>query len=127
MLIATLSALMGLAALAQAGGNSGVSVELENNSVGVYEGSLDAEKNSRCNGGRRVVVYHDEDDDGVDSSDFKIGSATSKRSGDFRVEGPQAPPGDTVIAVAKRKKLGHRKHKVTCFEGEGSTKALSAP
>jgi hypothetical protein len=96
------------------------SISLENGSPGVYEGSVRSKK-AACETGRKVTVFHDENDNGLDKSDFRIGSDTTDSGGNYVVRGNQAPAGDTIIATVgiKKRKTG------VCKEKEVDAIALS--
>ena len=75
--------------------------------TGIYSGVVRG--NRACRKGRRVQVWHDSD------PPFLIGTATTDSSGAWQVEGPAPPDGDSIYAVAKRKKLrSGRRHKHKC-------------
>jgi hypothetical protein len=97
-----------IAAAASAGVESGkrlnTTLTLENSLPGQYEGLLSS-KRAACEASRRVAVFHDENDNGLDPSDYRIGSDKSNANGEYEVHGNQAPAGDTIIAKVSRKKL----------------------
>jgi hypothetical protein len=96
------------------------SISLVNAEAGVYKGKVTSAK-AACEKGRKVTVYHDENDNGLDPSDYRIGSDRTGKSGAYTVQGNQAPAGDTIIATVKRKKLKAG----VCKEKEVDAVALS--
>ena len=76
---------------------AGGRLTLQNPEFGVYEGNLESEK-AGCEKRRRVTVYHDQNENGYDPSDYRIGSDKTNRKGDYEVNGDQAPAGDRIVA-----------------------------
>jgi len=77
-------------------------ITLKNPQFGVYTGKATSSDNA-CKRKRKVTVRHDQDGDGYDRRDFKIGTDRTNRRGVYRVNGNQAPTGDQIAAkVAKR-------------------------
>ena len=81
----------------------GGTLSLTNPAAGEYAGKVSGVA-GKCKRGRNVTVRHDEDEDGYDNGDFKIGSDRTNRRGRYEVTGPQAPPGDQIAAKAARKR-----------------------
>ena len=98
----------------------GSKITLSNGIPGDYEGAVSSKKEG-CVKGRSVSVYHDQNKNGVDQSDFKIGTSRTDKDGEYLIQGNQAPEGDTIIAVAKSRKLGKRH---SCRKAQKSEKAL---
>jgi hypothetical protein len=96
-------------------------VTVVNRMSGFYEGKVRSSVDA-CESRRVVVVYHDENDNGLDQGDFRIGEGTTTKSGSYVVRGNQAPRGDTVIVLLISRKLpsGTR-----CKGAEDDTAALS--
>jgi hypothetical protein len=83
------------------------SVSLKNSAFGVYKGKVKADKPCAVN--RSVEVWHDTNGNGQvdgDPPDFKIGETKSKRRGEYKIKGNQAPAGDNLIVVVKSKESG---------------------
>jgi hypothetical protein len=108
-------------AIARAGKRITTALTLRNAEPSAYEGEVRSKKRV-CEGLRKVRVYHDENDNGIDSSDYLIGSDKTNLAGEYDVHGNQAPPGDTIIAYASRRKL---RSGTVCKAGEVSAIALS--
>lgn len=96
-------------------------ISLSNTESGVYEGTVSSKK-AACRKQRRVKVYHDQNKNGDDGSDYRIGRDTTNRKGDYEVIGSQAPKGDSVVAVVSSKHLRDGTH---CEEAEKTIAALS--
>jgi len=77
---------------------------LRNVKVGVYEGYVESDP-LPCEARRLVTVFHDQNRNGVDKSDYRIGSDKTDKNGEYEVEGNQAPLGDRIVAQVKRKIL----------------------
>lgn len=100
-----LSATVGVAVVLGASGanaGGGGDLTLANPAPTQYKGKV-ANTSRKCKKRRNVTVRHDEDEDGYDRGDFKIGSDRTNRRGRYEVNGPQAPPGDQIAAKAKPK------------------------
>jgi hypothetical protein len=80
------------------------SLTLKNTQSTVYEGVAQS-KRPACESRRTVTVFHDENRNGLDGADYRIGSDTTSNNGAYRVVGNQAPPGDTIIALVARRTL----------------------
>jgi hypothetical protein len=78
---------------------------LTNPEPGVFRGRVES-KNARCEPRRTVVVYHDDDANGIDQGDYEIGTDRTNEVGRYEVVGSQPPEGDPVIARVARRKLG---------------------
>ena len=113
-----LAGALALSALAMAGSKPEIdaTVKITNPATGTYQGKVKPEKRKRCQK-RNVTVYHDENENGADDSDYVIGSTKSDRKGKWTVHGNQAPAGDTVVAVAEEKETSRQ----ICTEAEGET------
>jgi hypothetical protein len=74
-----------VAGSALAGAKLNTTLTLENSTPSLYEGLLSS-KRLACESNRRVGVFHDENDNGLDPSDYKIGSDTSNRKGEYEVQ-----------------------------------------
>jgi hypothetical protein len=96
-------------------------ITLQNKVAGSYSGEVKSQV-PKCEKERSVTVYHDEGDDGLDDTDFQIGSAQTNKHGKYKVHGNQAPAGDTVIAVVEEDELSE---KLLCKEDDVKIKALS--
>jgi hypothetical protein len=122
-LLAVSIALVGAAALAVtafAGDSVKSKVTVSNAIEGQYIGEVTSE-DPKCLK-RKIYVFHDENNNGVDDSDFEIGRTKTSSDGGYLMTGkPQAPSGDHVIAVATKRKKGS----VVCKRTEGDTTALS--
>ena len=79
-------------------------ISLYNVRDGHYEGAVDSEDEA-CERKRTVRVFHDQNKNGIDPSDYEIGDDRTDREGEYEVVGNQAPPGDTIIARVERRKL----------------------
>lgn len=77
---------------------------LRNAKEGLYEGYVETD-NLACESRRPVTVFHDQNRNGVDKSDYRIGSDKTDKYGEYEVEGNQAPKGDRIVAQVKRKTL----------------------
>jgi len=77
---------------------------LRNSEPEIYEGFVEADRAS-CERRRKVAVFHDQNRNGVDKSDYRIGSDKTDREGEYEVEGNQAPMGDRIVAQITRKTL----------------------
>lgn len=96
-------------------------ISLSNSETGVYEGTVTSKK-AACRKQRKVKVYHDENENGVDRSDYRIGKDTTDKKGNYEVVGNQAPMGDAVIAVVSGKRLADG---TRCEDAEEKIAALS--
>jgi hypothetical protein len=96
-LAATLAAVVAVGGAFGEGNVGGGRLTLHNPEYGVYEGNLESEK-AGCEKRRRVHVYHDQNKNGYDPSDYHIGSDKTNRKGDYEVNGNQAPAGDQIVA-----------------------------
>ena len=95
-------------------------VTLHNQVAGVYFGKVSSEVPD-CKPKRNVTVWHDEDADGVDEDDFKIGSDKTDRKGKWEVRGNQAPAGDRIIAEVLEEKVDHG---LLCHDDTDTSRAL---
>lgn len=96
-------------------------ISLSNSEAGVYEGTVSSKK-AGCRKQRRVKVYHDQNENGVDRSDYRIGKDLTDKKGNYEVNGNQAPMGDDVIAVVSGKFLPDGTH---CEDDDKTIAALS--
>ena len=101
-----LVALLAAGAFAAVAFAAGSSVSLTNPDPGVYQGNVSS-GNDKCEPNRKVIVRHDEDRDGYDRSDYKIGSDTTNGKGAYEVRGNQAPRGDQIAAKVTKKELAN--------------------
>ena len=102
VMLAVLLAAGALATIALAASSS---LTLSNPAFGVYKGKVRSGED-RCEVNRNVTVRHDEDRDGYDRHDFKIGTDKTNGRGVYQVTGNQAPAGDQIAAKVGRKTLG---------------------
>jgi len=104
-------------------GNGGVKsqISLSNSEAGVYEGTVTS-KEAPCRKQRRVKVYHDQNKNGLDRSDYRIGKDITDKKGNYEVNGNQAPTGDNVIAVVAGK---HLRDGTLCLGDDKTIAALS--
>jgi hypothetical protein len=96
-------------------------ITLSNTESGVYEGTVSS-KRPACKKQRRVKVYHDQNENGVDRSDYRIGKDTTDKRGNYEVNGNQAPMGDDVVAVVAGRYLGDG---TLCLDDDKTIAALS--
>lgn len=96
-------------------------ITLSNSESGVYEGTVSS-KRPGCKKQRRVKVYHDQNENGVDRSDYRIGKDLTDKKGNYEVDGNQAPMGDDVIAVVTGKLLPDG---TLCLDDDKTIGALS--
>ncbi len=96
-------------------------ISLSNSEAGVYEGTVSS-KRAACRKQRGVKVYHDQNENGVDRSDYRIGKDTTDKKGNYEVNGNQAPAGDDVIAVVSGKVLADG---TLCLDEDKTIAALS--
>lgn len=94
---------------------------LSNGEPSIYEGAVGS-KRAACKKRRAVKVFHDENRNGADSSDYLIGTDTTDKKGEYEVEGNQAPMGDQIVALVKMRKLGDG---TKCLAKEASAIALA--
>lgn len=97
------------------------SISLSNSEAGVYEGTVSS-KRAACRKQRRVKVYHDQNENGVDRSDYRIGTDTTNKRGEYEVNGNQAPTGDDVVAIVSGKVL---RDGTLCLDEDKTIAALS--
>ena len=77
-------------------------VTLKNPEFGTYTGKANS-PSGPCERNRKVTVRHDQDRDGYDRRDYRIGTDRTNRKGAYTVTGNQAPAGDQIAAkVGKR-------------------------
>jgi hypothetical protein len=79
-------------------------LSLRNVESTIYDGFVESNR-AACERRRTVVVFHDQNRNGVDKSDYRIGSGKTDREGDYEVEGSQAPKGDRIVAQLKQRTL----------------------
>ena len=115
------AALLAGAALADQAPRVPSTLTLSNGEPTIYEGAVGS-KRSACKKRRAVKVFHDQNRNGVDGSDYLIGTDTTDKKGEYEVEGNQAPMGDQIIAQVKRRKLGDG---TVCLTKEKSAIALA--
>jgi hypothetical protein len=96
-------------------------ITLSNSEAGVYEGTVSS-KRAACRKQRRVKVYHDQNENGVDRSDYRIGKDLTDKKGNYEVDGNQAPMGDDVIAIVTGKVLADG---TLCLDDDKAIAALS--
>jgi hypothetical protein len=96
-------------------------ISLSNTESGVYEGTVGS-KRPACRKQRKVKVYHDQNENGVDRADYRIGKDTTDKKGNYEVNGNQAPAGDDVIAVVSGKLLPDGTY---CLDDDKTIAALS--
>ena len=127
-LVLALVGAMALGALATTATGSkphiGADVSIENTAVGSYSGKVKGDKPKKCQKRRSVTVIHDDDNNGVDDDDFRIGTARTDRKGKYSLTGEeQAPKGDAVIAQVEKKTTSRQ----ICDETEGKTTSKFDP
>ena len=83
---------------------AGSSLTLTNSKPGVYTGTVSS-GNDKCEPNRKVIVRHDQNRNGYDRSDYKIGTDRTDAKGDYEVLGNQAPRGDAIAAKVAKKTL----------------------
>jgi hypothetical protein len=96
--------LLAASAVGDQGGAIETKVSLENSQPGLYDGEVQSTKPA-CRTRRTVRVYHDQNRNGVDTTDYLIGTDQTDKRGEYGLDGSQAPRGDQIIALATRKKL----------------------
>lgn len=80
---------------------------------GHYYGNVISQK-GKCERGRTVTVWHDENENGGGPPDFKIGSTRTNGDGRYALDdAPQAPDGDQIAATVKKKVKGKTVCKAT--------------
>jgi hypothetical protein len=102
-LVAVLSAAVALADK----GNDGKEpskISLFNPGTGVYGGAVDSDDEA-CERKRTVKVFHDQNRNGIDKTDYEIGDDRTDREGEYEVVGNQAPAGDKIVARVEKRKL----------------------
>ena len=100
-----LAVLLAAGALATIAFAAASSVSLKNPSYGVYKGKVSS-GNDKCEANRKVTVRHDQNRNGYDRSDYKIGTDNTNGKGEYAVTGNQAPAGDQIAARVKKRTLG---------------------
>jgi hypothetical protein len=79
-------------------------ITLSNGEPTIYEGSVQSSRRA-CERRRRVKIFHDQNRNGVDPSDYPIGIDKTDKMGNYEVEGSQAPMGDRIVAQLKQRTL----------------------
>jgi hypothetical protein len=79
-------------------------LKLFNVEDGVYVGAVDSDDEA-CEVRRTVRVFHDQNRNGIDKTDYEIGDDRTDREGEYEVIGNQAPAGDRIIARVVKRKL----------------------
>jgi hypothetical protein len=104
LVVGLAAALLAPAELAARAERVPTKLTLKNLDPTFYEGTVSS-KDEACEKRRLVKVVHDEDEDGADSGDYLIGTDLTDKEGKYEVEGNQAPMGDRIVALTKRRTL----------------------
>ena len=89
---------------------------------GRYYGEVLSDR-GKCQKRREVRIYHDENGNGLDPSDYHIGDTKSDGDGKYELQdADQAPEGDRIIALVPKRKKGS----LTCKKGSYTAVAGAA-